>query len=146
MVNHVSRSKFILSVNIWHTIIGSTHFFTGNTFRDWKCWWPQWVLGLRSKEDLINLFCVTCNITQTYMFSKCMLRYDVVRVFESSLVLVFVRVILSWWHVYIVCNTFCLNVSLIYIVRYFYGVGQTSIVSIPDGASIVKVTLYLRQD
>jgi len=31
-----------------------------------------------------------------YMFSKCLLRHDDVRVFVSSLVLVFVRVILSW--------------------------------------------------
>ena len=34
--------------------------------------------------------------TQKYMFSKCLLRHDVVRVFVSSLVLVFVRAILSW--------------------------------------------------
>jgi len=38
------------------------------------------------------------------MFSKCLLRHDVVRVFVSSLVLVFVRAILSWcpltWHIY----------------------------------------------
>jgi len=34
--------------------------------------------------------------TQQYMFSKCLLRHDVVRVFVSSLVLVFVWVILSW--------------------------------------------------
>jgi len=33
--------------------------------------------------------------TQKYMFSKCLLRHDVVRVFVSSLVLVFVRAILS---------------------------------------------------
>ena len=33
---------------------------------------------------------------QKYMFSKCLLRHDVVRVFVSSLVLVFVRAILSW--------------------------------------------------
>ena len=42
------------------------------------------------------------------MFSKCLLRHDVVRVFVSSLVLVFVRAILSWypltWHIYIVYN------------------------------------------
>jgi len=30
------------------------------------------------------------------MFSKCLLRHDVVRVFVASLVLVFVRAILSW--------------------------------------------------
>jgi len=35
--------------------------------------------------------------TQKYMFSKCLLRHDVVRVFVSSLVLVFVRAILSWY-------------------------------------------------
>jgi len=34
--------------------------------------------------------------TQKYMFSKCLLRNDVVRVFVPSLVLVFVRAILSW--------------------------------------------------
>jgi len=32
---------------------------------------------------------------EKYMFSKCLLRHDVVRVFVSSLVLVFVRAILS---------------------------------------------------
>ena len=31
-----------------------------------------------------------------YSFSKCLLRYDVVRVFVSFCVLVFVRAILSW--------------------------------------------------
>ena len=34
--------------------------------------------------------------TQKYMFSKCLLRHDVVRVFVSSFVLVIVRAILSW--------------------------------------------------
>ena len=34
--------------------------------------------------------------TQKYSLSKCMLRHDVVRVFVSFLVLVFVRAILSW--------------------------------------------------
>ena len=34
--------------------------------------------------------------TKKYMFSKCLLRHDVVRVFVSSLVLVYVRAILSW--------------------------------------------------
>ena len=42
------------------------------------------------------------------MFSKCLLRHDVVRVFVSSFVLVFVRAILSWcpqtWHIYTVYN------------------------------------------
>ena len=53
------------------------------------------------------------------MFSKCLLRHGVVRVFVSSLVLVFVRAILSWcpltWHIYIVYNILCLNISSIYI-------------------------------
>ena len=34
--------------------------------------------------------------TQKYSFSKCRLHHDVVRVFVSSLVLVFVWAILSW--------------------------------------------------
>jgi len=34
--------------------------------------------------------------TQKYSFSKCLLRHDVVRVFVSFCVLVFVRAILSW--------------------------------------------------
>jgi len=41
------------------------------------------------KADAISCF------TQKYMFSKCLLRHDVVRVFVSSLVLIFVRAILS---------------------------------------------------
>jgi len=56
--------------------------------------------------------------TQKYMLSKYLLRHDVVRVFVSSLVLVFVRAILSWcpytWNIYIVCNILCLNISSIY--------------------------------
>ena len=36
------------------------------------------------------------NKTQKYSFSKCLLRHDVVRVFVSFLVLVFVRANLSW--------------------------------------------------
>jgi len=51
--------------------------------------------------------------------SKCLLRHDVVRVFVSFLVLVFVRAILSWcpltWHIYIVYNILCLNISSSYI-------------------------------
>ena len=41
------------------------------------------------------------------MFSKCLLRQDVVRVFVSSLVLVFVRAILSWYNVPL--NMTCLH-------------------------------------
>jgi len=55
-----------------------------------------------------------------YMFSKFLLRHVVVRVFVSSLVLGFVRAILSWcpliWHIYIVYKILCVNISSIYIV------------------------------
>ena len=79
---------------------------------------------LLPKSSLINF--ETCfhwkssvRQTQKYSLSKCLLRHDVVRVFVSSLVLVFVLAILSWcpktWHIYIVYNILCLNISSIYI-------------------------------
>jgi len=62
-----------------------------------------WSLPWRSmsQHDLAAKSCPAQNFeklrkTQKYMFSKCLLRQDVVRVFVSSLVLVFVRAILSW--------------------------------------------------
>ena len=44
----------------------------------------------------IHFYSETFRKTLKYIFSKCLLRHDVVRVFVSSLVLVFVRAILSW--------------------------------------------------
>ena len=62
-------------------------------------YWVTWksVLMFLGKWDNIS-FKRNCLFRQTqkYMFSKCLLRHDVLRVFVSSLVLVFLRAILSW--------------------------------------------------
>jgi len=51
-------------------------------------------LVMKMKEKCYD--CMHGRKTQKYMLSKGLLRHDVVRVFVSSLVLVFVRAILSW--------------------------------------------------
>jgi len=66
-------------------------------------------------------YCAQAWKTQKYVvFSKCLLRHDVLRVYESYCVLVFERAICHGaLNTYIVYNILYLNISSIYINQYF---------------------------
>ena len=79
-----SMNTYYKSRSVWFTTINPTNMCIKTNTK----WVPN-DFYIENKNRKIRK-------TQKYMFSKCLLRHDVVRVFVSSLVLVFVRAYLSW--------------------------------------------------